>query len=118
MNKIRKYKLLRHLPGGLGRHYRRKFEVRTNEFEDAIHRSKGMTCIDLGANLGEYTRKMGTGVKQVIAFEPDPWAYAMLKENIADVENVRLENAAAGTSDGVVRLCRHPQFEEDPILYS
>ena len=27
------------------------------EFEEAIHRSQGMTCIDLGANIGEYTER-------------------------------------------------------------
>ena len=118
MNRVLKYKLLRHLPGGFGHRYERKFEIRTNGFEDAIHRCKGLTCIDLGANLGEYTKKMATGVRQVIAFEPDPWAYAALRENVADFENVRLENAAAGTRDRMVRLCRHPRFEEDPVLYS
>ena len=70
------YSALRQLPGKLGRRYERKYMrlQALTEFEEAIHRSEGMTCIDLGANIGEFTRKMASGAKQVIAFEPDPWA--------------------------------------------
>ena len=115
------YSLLRHLPGKPGRRYNRKFmrqSARKIRFEKAIRRSGGMTCIDLGANVGEYTRKMASGTKQVIAFEPDPWSLAALHANTADLDNVRIENAAAGTSEGMVLLYRHAQFEEDPTFYS
>ncbi len=88
------------------------------EFEEAIHRSHGMTCIDLGANIGEYTRKMASGTKQVIAFEPDPWAYASLQANVANLDNVKIENAAAGTSESMVLLYRHARIEENPALNS
>ena len=87
-------------------------------FEKAVRRSRGMTCIDLGANVGEYTRVMASGTKQVIAFEPDPWSLKALHANTADLDNVRIENAAAGTSERMVFLYRHAQFEEDPTLYS
>ena len=114
------YSALRHLPGKPGRGYARKYmrlQART-EFEEAIHRSEGMTCIDLGANIGDYTRKMASGTKQVIAFEPDPWAYAALQTNVADLDNVKIENAAAGTSERTVLLYRHTRFEENPALNS
>ena len=118
--KLAIYTALRQLPGKLGRRYERKYmklRART-EFEEAIHRSEGMMCIDLGANIGEYTRKMASGTKQVIAFEPDPWAYAVLQTNLADLDNVKIENAAAGTSESTVLLYRHARFEEDPALNS
>ena len=118
--KLVKYMALRQLPGKLGRLYERKY-MRLQakiEFEEAIHRSEGMTCIDLGANIGEYTRKMAAGTKQVIAFEPDPWAYAALQTNVADLDNVKIENAAAGTSERTVLLYRHARFEENPALKS
>ena len=116
-----KYGLLRHLPGKPGRRYDRKFMLPSAGkigFEKAVRRSEGMTCIDLGANVGEYTRKMASGTKQVIAFEPDPWSLAALHANTTDLNNVRIENAAAGTSERMVLLYRHAQFEEDPTLYS
>ena len=87
-------------------------------FEEAVRRSGAMTCINLGANVGEYTRKMVSGTKQVIAFEPDPWSHAALHANTADLDNVRIENAAAGTSERMVLLYRHTRFEEDPTFFS
>ena len=118
MNKLTKYRVLRRLPGVLGHRYERKYAVRTNGFDNAVHRSEGMTCIDLGANVGAFTKTMASRASQVIAFEPDPWTYQILRENVADLKNVRLENAAAGTRDGVALLFRHARFDEDPIFYS
>ena len=115
------YSLLRHLPGKPGRRFDHKFtqlSARKIGFENAVRRSGGMTCIDLGTNVGEYTRKMASGTKQVIAFEPDPWSHAALHANTADLDNVRIENAAAGTSERMVLLYRHTRFEEDPTFFS
>ena len=92
------YSLLRHIPGKPGRRFNRKFMRQSAQkigFEKAVRRSGGMTCIDLGANVGEYTRKMASGTKQVIAFEPDPWSLAALHANTADLDNVRIENCSS-----------------------
>ena len=114
------YSQLRQLPGKLGRRFNRKFMRRDLKigFKEAVRDSGGLTCIDLGANVGKYTRKMASGTKQVIAFEPDPWSLAALHTNTADLDNVRIENAAAGTSERMVLLYRHTRFEEDPTFYS
>lgn len=118
--KFFRYNLLRRLPGEWGRYYQRKFIGLHSPaaFNEALRRSEGKTCIDLGANVGNYTRKMASLAKQVIAFEPDPWAYAELRANLADIDNVRVENAAVGTCDRNVFLYRHYQFEKNPTLYS
>ena len=116
-----RYSLLRHLPGKTGRRYNHKIirlSAQKIGFEEAVRCSGDMTCIDLGANVGEYTRKMASSSKQVIAFEPDPWSLEALHANTADLDNVRIKNAAAGTSEGMVLLYRHAQFEEDPTFYS
>ena len=121
MDKLFKYSLLRHFPGRIGRRYERKIMrlyARNREFPEAVRRSEGMTCIDLGANVGTYTRKMASVAKQVISFEPDPWAHAMLQANVTDLDNVRIENVAAGTKEGRVLLYRHVRFAEDPAVYS
>ena len=76
MSKLLKYRLLRHLPGAIGHRYKCKYMVGTNGFEKAVRRCRGTTCIDLGANLGVYTRMMASQARQVIAFEPDPWTLA------------------------------------------
>ena len=118
--KLLKYRTLRHLPGTRGRRYYRKYMglLAGSEFEEAVRRSKGLTCIDLGANIGEVTRKMASGTKRVVAFEPDPWACAALHRNVADLDNVKIENAAAGTSEGTVLLYRRAGFENDPAVNS
>ena len=121
MNKRLKYRVLRNFPGALGRRYARKYRIlidRTEGFAEALRRSQGMICIDLGANLGKHTRQMASCAKQVIAFEPDPAAFAELRSNVADLGNVRLENLAVGTSDKCVFLYRHPRFESNPTAYS
>lgn len=121
MKNLFKYNLLRHLPGEPGRHFHRKFMeqyTRTIGFEEAIRHSEGMTCIDLGANIGTYTKKMAARAKYVIAFEPDPWAQTALQANVSHLYNVKVENAAVGTSEGKVLLYRHAQFNNDPALYS
>lgn len=120
MNKTLKYRLLRHLPGAIGRRSERKYKqaVVTNRFEEALRCCRGTTCIDLGANLGMYTRMMASHAKQVIAFEPDPWTLAKLRANVAELDNVMIENAAAGTREQSVYLYRAPRFEEDPVQHS
>jgi len=113
-----KYRLLRHLPGAFGHRYECKHMLWTNGFEDAVRRSNGMTCIDLGANVGVYTRKMASGTKRVIAFEPDPWTIGKLEANVADLKNVSIEKVAAGTCERTVLLYRHTRFEQDPVFHS
>ncbi len=118
MNKLLKYRLLRHLPGPIGHRHACKYMVRTNGFEETVRRCRGTTCIDLGANLGVYTRMMASHAKRVIAFEPDPWTLSQLRANVSDLDNVRIEDVAAGTSEESVHLYRHARFEEDPISRS
>ena len=123
MNKRKrlKYEVFRHLPGALGRRYGRRLAIlisRTEGFAEAIRHSRSLTCIDLGANTGKYTKQMATEAKKVIAFEPDPWACAALRDNLAGLDNVKIECAAAGTHDGKVLFYRHARVNDDPGRYS
>ena len=115
-----RYNLLRRLPGDWGRYYERKFLGLHAKaaFDEALRRSEGMTCIDLGANVGVYTRKMALKAKRVIAFEPDPWACTELRATVGNLDNVIIENAAAGACEKKVLLYRHARFDSDPALYS
>ena len=118
--KFFRYNLLRRLPGDWGRYYQRKFQGldAKAEFEEALRRSNGKTCIDLGAHVGLYTKKMASVARQVIAFEPDPWAFAQLRAGVAEFDNVTIVNAAAGASEKKVLLYRDARFENDPASYS
>lgn len=115
-----RYNLLRRLPGEWGSYYERKFMglYAKAAFDEALLRSEGKTCIDLGANIGLYTRKMAIKAKEVIAFEPDPWACAELRAGVADLDNVTIVEAAAGACEKKILLYRHPRFRNSPASYS
>lgn len=111
-----RYRWLRHLPGSAGRKYEEKYFGRGSEvlFQRAVEACRGMTCIDLGANVGDYTKIMAKHARRVIAFEPDPWTVERLRENTAGLDNVTIEAAAAGTEDGETELFRHAEYDDDP----
>jgi FkbM family methyltransferase len=113
-----KYGLMQHLPGELGLKYRRKLRklyapAAEAEFREALAGAAGKICIDLGANLGQHTR-----TAKVYAFEPDPWTAAELRTRLADVPNVEVIEAAAGTEDGTFPLYRTASFDADPVEQS
>lgn len=118
-----KYGLMQHLPGELGLKYRRKLRklyapAAEAEFRAALEGAAGKICIDLGANLGQHTRTMATHAAKVYAFEPDPWTAAELRNRLADVPNVEVIEAAAGTEDGTFPLYRTSSFDADPVEQS
>lgn len=70
----------------------------------------GDICVDAGANSGWYTLLFGALAGpdgSVHAFEPDPRAFAQLRDNVALNQSravVRLNNVALGRSTGTVPL--------------
>lgn len=118
--RLAKYRLLSHAPGRVGLHYWRRANGRSavRDFNAALHECAGMTHIDLGANVGEVTRRMAAEGGQVIAFEPDPWALAELRASVGGLGNVEIVPAAAGIGNGTITLYRHPDFAADPALHS
>lgn len=118
-----RYGLLQHLPGRRGRRYRDKYasflkaeaEAR---FHGALPALAGTTCIDLGANLGKFTELLAAHCDRVIAFEPDPWTAARLRENLAHLDNVEVIEAAAGTQDGTLSMYRARAYDSDPEKHS
>ncbi|MFP7673522.1 FkbM family methyltransferase [Marivita sp. S0852] len=118
-----KYGLMQHLPGALGLKYRRKLRklyapAAEAAFRDALAQTAGTVCIDLGANIGQHTRTMAATAKRVYAFEPDPWTARQLREALADLDNVDVIEAAAGTETGTFPLYRTASFDSDPVEQS
>lgn len=75
----------------------------------------GDTCLDIGANLGYYTIKMGSGAGpagHVYSFEPNPRMARFVGDNIR-INNfdsrVSLVNAAAGAAPGASTLTFTPR---------
>jgi FkbM family methyltransferase len=70
---------------------------------------EGMRVIDVGANIGYFTTLFSCLVGpagHVLAFEPDPTNFALLKKNCEanGCNNVRLENCALSDKDGSAKL--------------
>ncbi|SLN32800.1 FkbM family methyltransferase [Roseisalinus antarcticus] len=68
------------------------------------------TVIDLGANMGRFTRMLSRTGARVHAFEPDPWTFDELKSRVPDHDNVTFHQAAAGAADGEATFRRDPGF--------
>lgn len=67
----------------------------------------GMTVVDVGANIGIYTRffsGLAAVSGRVHAFEPAPSNYKRLRENAEHFTNVSLNHAAVGDCSGTIRL--------------
>ena len=74
----------------------------------------GDLAIDLGANAGLFTEPMARTGADVIAFEPDPHAFALLQRRVGNRPNTRLIAAAAGAEAGHFHLYRHRDFATEP----
>jgi len=74
----------------------------------------GDLALDLGANMGVVTDILARTGADVVAFEPDPWAFGKLTERFADTPNITLVNAAVGVGSGTVRLMRATNFDANP----
>lgn len=91
-------------------HYRRQIrsgaftspEIEFRKIDSLV--SPGDWVIDVGANVGHYTRRFSEIVAhgRVIAIEPHPKTFAHLAANVADLENVTLINAALSDSFGEI----------------
>ena len=81
------------LPGTLGYIARRKLQRRhcaraQDTFSEVLaDTDDGELCIDLGANVGEFSLRMAATGADVISFEPDPGAFSVLQKVTADVPN-------------------------------
>jgi FkbM family methyltransferase len=79
------------------------FEARELEFVLQVLQP-GMTFVDVGANVGLYSVPASKKVQggKVFAFEPTPWTYQVLLENIRlnNLKNVCAERFAVGDAEG------------------
>jgi FkbM family methyltransferase len=82
----------------------------------------GDTFVDVGANIGYFTivgsRLVGPE-GHVIAFEPDPIAYALLEKNVRlnQLENVELVQKAASNEAGTLQLYLASENKGDHRIY-
>jgi FkbM family methyltransferase len=113
---------LRDIGVGQPLYYGGKFEPSETQFISR-HLRSGMTMIDVGANLGYHTahaaRLVGPGGR-VLAIEPDPYNFALLKRNIAwnKLDQVTPLNVALGAKGGAANLYCSRENLGDHRLFS
>ncbi|MEO1555473.1 MAG: FkbM family methyltransferase [Pseudomonadota bacterium] len=107
------------IPGKLGYIARRKLKRRQcarmqDTFSQVLADTRaGDLCIDLGANVGEITRRMAATGADVISFEPDPGAFDALQAATSDMANVTLVAKAAGHKQDSLLLHRSARWSSD-----
>ena len=74
----------------------------------------GDLVMDCGANMGVVTTVLAATGADVLAYEPDPYAFSVLEQKFANTANVTLINAAVGVGTGTIRLMRADNFGDNP----
>ncbi len=74
----------------------------------------GDLALDCGANMGVVTAVLAATGADVIAYEPDPYAFEILQQKFGEMANITLVNAAVGVGSGTVRLMRADNFGDNP----
>ncbi len=74
----------------------------------------GDLVMDCGANMGVVTAVLAATGADVLAYEPDPYAFSVLEQKFGNTPNVTLINAAVGVGAGTIRLMRADNFGDNP----
>ncbi len=74
----------------------------------------GDLAVDCGANVGVVTAVLAETGADVVAFEPDPYAFSRLEARFTDHPRVTLVQAAVGMEEGRVQLMRATNFDDNP----
>jgi len=74
--------------------------------------------IDCGANVGKVIKHVSNLGCEIIAFEPNPYAFNVLKENFNTYKNVKCINKAVSTYDGKSKLFYHENSKKDNLYWS
>jgi len=79
---------------------------------------KGEVAIDCGANVGKITELICKTGATVYAFEPNPFAFDVLKNRCANKQNVTVLNKAVWDKNQTIELFLHEDAESDQVKHS
>jgi FkbM family methyltransferase len=100
------------------------FKRRQDKQEIALlhkHIKKGDVVLDIGANIGFYTKILAGLVGEtgkVYAFEPDKTNFSYLQKNAAGLKNVILMNKAVSDKTGTITLYQSDLLNVDHKTYA
>ena len=84
----------------------------------SVEIKKGDIAIDCGANVGEITQYFYDSGATVYAFEPNPYAYEVLKNRFSGMKNVHCIPKGVSDSNGIVKLYMHENSDDDEVYWS
>jgi FkbM family methyltransferase len=76
------------------------------------------TIVDCGSNIGMsilYFKKLYPNAK-IVGFEPDPYIYSLLKENVAPFSGIEIHNKAVWTEDTTLSFVLEGNFSSKVLL--
>lgn len=85
---------------------------------DWFRLGKGDLVLDCGANVGLITRYLATTGAQIIAFEPDPRAFARLQKRCGHLPNVTLRNEGVWDKQDVLPLFDHAEGQDEETAFT
>jgi len=79
--------------------------------EKILAPSNPRICIDIGANVGDYSLELLKKTRaKVLAFEPVPATFERLRENLAPYQNrIVIENKGVGSANGILLIHYNPE---------
>jgi len=89
-----------------------------NSISDVINLNSKSLVLDLGANVGKITQQMADFGATVYAFEPNPFAFAKLKDRFQDNPKVICLNNAVLDKVTSIPLYFHENSDQDEITWS
>lgn len=84
------------------------------EYVEQAKKFGAVTAIDIGANVGEFTRLLASHFDNVIAVEPDPRALEILRSSVP--KNVMCQHAAISSKNGAVDFHLRPNTVQSSLL--
>lgn len=81
------------------------------------YKSNFNTFVDVGANVGELCAYFSVRGKLVVAFEPDPEIFNLLKQNVSTLRNIYLSSDALGSIDEKIFFSVKSETADSSLIY-
>lgn len=79
---------------------------------------KNDIAIDCGANVGDITQYLCRTGATVYCFEPNPYAFKVLKDRFSDMQNVHCMPQGVSDRNGMMNLYLHENSDNDEVHWS
>lgn len=77
---------------------------------DSLLLNNKSIVFDVGANIGDWSKLVNSKFREVNihSFEPIPYVFQKLEENLVEIDNIKVNNFALGNTEGVINMNYYP----------